>query len=262
MIPSFLRFTHGDPDVGVEEVGTQHTLFHVFGQVDARTGLFGDEAAGGNQLLFRPEGFRRHQTDVHAHLGGTHHQGVAHVVAGVTQVGELDLIQTFALAVLQHGHEVRQDLGRVEFVGQAVPDRHTGVGPQLFDDLLAVAAVFDAVIHAAQHPGGVLHGLLVTDLGTARAEVGDLGALVEGRHFERTAGAGGGLLENQGNVLADQMLALIATVFGFLQVDGQIDHVLDFARGEVQQFQEVTVTQIKSHDEFSLYLFRPIWQCY
>ncbi|MMZ68180.1 hypothetical protein D1872_308330 [compost metagenome] len=50
------------------------------------------------------------------------------------------------------------------------------------------------------------------------------------------------------------MFALIATVFGFLQIDGQIDHVFDFARGEVQQFQEVTVTQIKSHDEFSLYL--------
>ena len=150
----------------------------------------------------------------------------------------------------------------MEFVGQAVPDRYTGVGPQLFHDLLTVATVFDTVIHATQHPGGVLHGLLVTDLGTAWAEVGYLRALIEGRHFKRTTGAGGGLLENQGNVFAGQVFTLIATVFGFLQVDGQIDHVLDFARGEVKQFQEVTVTQIKSHDEFSLYLFRPIWQCY
>ena len=150
----------------------------------------------------------------------------------------------------------------MEFVGQAVPDRDAGIGTQLFDYLLAVATVFDAVIHAAQHPGGVLHGLLVTDLGTAWAKVGDLGALVEGRHFKGAAGAGGGLLEDEGDILAGQVFALIATVFGFFQVDGQIDHVLDFARGEVQQFQEVTVTQIKSHDEFSLYLFRPIWQCY
>jgi hypothetical protein len=62
----------------------------------------------------------------------------------------------------------------------------------------------------------------VTDLGTAWAEVGDLSALVEGRHFKRTTGTGGGLLEDQGDVFAGQVLALIATVFGFLQVDGQV----------------------------------------
>src|SRR5690606_8270000 len=254
LIPGFFCFTHGYPNVGVEEIGAQHTLFHIFGQGDASAGFFGDQAALGNQILFRPEGFRSDQANIHTHLGGTDHQGVAHVVAGITQVGELDLIQTFALAVLQHGHEVSQDLGRVEFVGQAVPDRHTGMGAQLFHDLLTVATVFDAVIHAPQYTGGVLHGLLVTDLGTAWAEVRNLSALVEGRHFKRTAGAGGGLLEDQGDVLAGQVFALIATVFGFFQVDGEIDHVLDFAWGEVQQFQEVTVTQIKSHDEFSLYI--------
>ncbi|MNC62611.1 hypothetical protein D3C75_1126520 [compost metagenome] len=90
----------------------------------------------------------------------------------------------------------------MEFVGQTVPHRHTGMGAQLFDDLLTEATVFDAVIHATQYTGGVLHGLLVTDLGTAWAKVGDLGTLVEGRHFKGAAGTGGGLLEDEGNILS------------------------------------------------------------
>ena len=39
-----------------------------------------------------------------------------------------------AAEVLPDGEEVGEDLGGVELVGQAVPDRHTGVAGQLFHD--------------------------------------------------------------------------------------------------------------------------------
>ena len=65
------------------------------------------------------------------------------------------------------GQEVGKDLGGMELVGQAVPDRNTGVMGQVFHDLLPIAAVLDAVKHPAQHPGGVGNGFLFADL-TAR----------------------------------------------------------------------------------------------
>ena len=66
-------------------------------------------------------------------------------------------------------------------VGQAVPHRHAGVGGQLLDDLLGEAAVLDAVVHAAEHAGGVLDGLLLAHLGAAGIEVGDAHAQVHAR---------------------------------------------------------------------------------
>ena len=66
--------------------------------------------------------------------------------------------------MLLHGQEVGEDLGGMELVGEAVPDGDAGIGGQFFDPFLAVAAVFDAVEHAAEHAGGVLDGLLHADL--------------------------------------------------------------------------------------------------
>jgi hypothetical protein len=38
-----------------------------------------------------------------------------------------------------------------------------------------------------------------------------------------------------------------AGVFGAFQVAGQVEHVADFARGEVQHAEEVAVAQIEGH---------------
>ena len=94
-----------------------------------------------------------------AHLSATHHQAVAHVVAGVAEIDEADALQ-FA-EMLPDGEEVGEDLGGVELVGQAVPDRHPRIAGEVLYDLLAVAAVLDAVEHPAQHAGGVGDGLLL-----------------------------------------------------------------------------------------------------
>jgi len=160
---------------------------------------------------------RSADAEVAAQLGRGHQQRVGYVVASVAHVGQDHLVQGLG-GVFHDGQEVGQGLGGVELVGQAVPDRHSGVLGQLLDDVLAEPAILDAVIHAAQHPGSVLHGFLDADVGAGGAQVGGMGALVVSCHFEGTARPGGLLLEDQGNVLAHQAGLLIAGVFGGLEV--------------------------------------------
>ena len=100
--------------------------------------------------------------------------------------------------------KIGQNLGGMIFIGQPVPDRHTGIGRQLFDDFLPESPVFDAVIHSAQNTGGVLHGFLMADLRTGGAEIGHMGTLVVGGHLKGAARAGGGFLEDQGDVFSRQ----------------------------------------------------------
>ena len=118
--------------------------------------------------------------------------------------------QFFTLQVakmLPDGEKIRQNLGGVEFVGQAVPHGHTGVGSQSFHDLLAKTTVFDAVIHPTQHTGGVSNGLLLTQLGAAGIQIGGMHTEIGGGHLECTTGAGGGFFEDQGDgfTLAEPM---------------------------------------------------------
>ena len=116
-------------------------------------------------------------------------------------------------------------------VRQAVPDGHAGVFGQLLNDGLAVAAVLDAVKHPAQHPGGVGDGLLFADLAARRVQIGDFHAQIVGGHFKAAPGAGGGLLEEQNDVLAGEQVAADAGALFGLEVSGEIEHVADLAGG-------------------------------
>ena len=73
------------------------------------------------------------------------------------------------------------------------------------------------------------------------------GALVVGTHLERAARTGGGLLEDQGDVLAGHALALVAGVLGALEVAGEIEQVLHLSGGEVEFLEVVAVTKIDGH---------------
>ena len=134
------------------------------------------------------------------------------------------------------------------FVGQAVEHRNAGELREFLDDFLLEAAVLDGVVHPAENPRGVLHALLVADLRGVRVDVGDVGALVVGGHLEGAAGASGGFLEDQGNVLALQVLLLGAGVLGALEVAGQVEQVTQLAGAVVHQAEQVTVVHVESHD--------------
>ena len=105
---------------------------------------------------------------------------------------------------------------------------------QVFHDLLAVAAVLDAVKHAAQHPGGVGDGLLFADLAARRVQIGHLHAQVVGGHFKAAAGTGRSLFKDQGNVLAVELVVGDAGLLFGLEVCGQVEQLFDLGGGIVQ----------------------------
>ena len=157
--PDLHRLAHGHPHIGVQHIGTLGGFSRVLLKGEGGAGL------GGNGLTLCHKGrvrlvlFGCAGGEVQAHLGAAHHQAVAHVVAGIAKVNEVDALQVTKM--LPDGEEVGQDLGGMELVGQAVPHRDPRIAGQIFHDLLAVAPVLDAVKHAAQHPGGVGNGLLL-----------------------------------------------------------------------------------------------------
>ena len=194
----------------------------------------------------RPEVLRGAEAHVHAQLGRADHERVAHVVAGVAEVAERDLGDPL---VHQFGHrqDVGQDLRRVELVGQAVPRGNAGVLAELLDRVLREAAVLDAVVHPAEHAGGVPHRFLVADLRAAGPEIRDVGALVVGCHLERRASPGGRLLEDHRDVLALESLLFIARVLRGLEIGGELQEEPDLLGGDVEQRRETSISQVETH---------------
>jgi hypothetical protein len=74
---------------------------------------------------------------------------------------------------------------------------------------LVEAAVLDAVEHAAEHACGVPDRFLAAELGLAGAEVADVRPLVMRRDLERRPSAGGGLLEDQGDIPPRQPVLVV-----------------------------------------------------
>ena len=83
--------------------------------------------------------------------------------------------------------------------------------------VLVEAPVLDAVIQPPEHPRGVLDRLLVAHLRRLRVEIGHVRALVVGGDLEGAAGAGGGLLEDEADLLAPELLDLEAALLGGLE---------------------------------------------
>ena len=201
----------------------------------------------GDEVVVRPEVLRRAQPDVHAQLGAADQQRVAHVVAGVAEVAVRDLRQRL-VAELGHRQDVGEDLGRVELVGQAVPDRHAGELGELLDDLLAEAAVLDAVEDPAEDAGRVLHRLLVADLRPARARGRSRGRPGR-RPRPRTA-------TRVRVEVFSKMIAMFLPrsrccsyppYFARFRSRRQVEQEVDLARREVEQLDEAAIAQVEAH---------------
>ena len=140
----------------------------------------------------------------------------------------------------------------MELIGEPVEHRHPGIFRELLDDLLARAAVLDRVIHPSEYPRGVLHRFLVPDLRRIRVDVGHVGTLVVRRHLERAAGAGGGLLEDERDVLARQALPAEAGVLRALEISGEVEQVEQVAIGVMDQAEQTAVAVVECHGGFIL----------
>ncbi len=78
-------------------------------------------------------------------------------------------------------------------------------------------------------------------------DVGDVRALVVGGHLERAAGARGGLLEDQRDVLAREAVPADAGVLGPLEIPGQVEQVEQVALGVVDQAEQAAVAVVEGH---------------
>ncbi|MPN39148.1 hypothetical protein SDC9_186676 [bioreactor metagenome] len=128
--------------------------------------------------------------------------------------------------------------------GQPVPNGHTSVFGELFHDALGVAAVFDAVIHSAQHLRGVRNTLLFADLRTGRIKIGRMHAEVEGRDFKGTSGARAGFLKDQRDVLAVQRVVRDSGLLLRLEFRREREQARDFLRREVEQLEKTLAFQV------------------
>ena len=132
-------------------------------------------------------------------------------------------------------------------VGQAVPHRHAGIFRQVLHRLLVKAPVLDAVKEPAQDPGAILQALLLAHLAAGRVQIGDVGPLLGGRHLEGAAGAGGGLLKEQDNVLALQGRIADAGSPLALEIVAQVQQIPDLLGRQVHEGEEGFSFQINCH---------------
>ena len=131
-------------------------------------------------------------------------QRVRHVVA-VADVGEGAALEV-ALELAQR-LQVGQRLAGMGEVGERVDDRHVGTGGQLLEPVLAEGAHHDGVDVAAQHCGGVAQRFAAAELGGARVDDHRVAAELVDADLERHPGAGGGLLEDDGDAAPGQRAA-------------------------------------------------------
>ena len=227
---------HGGPDVGIEGVRALQGC-RIVGAFDDGAGLLGHLGAAGHDLIGGAQLLRAEAHVMHAQLGADIHQAVGDIVAGVAAEHQLALIQRLG-DMLFHGHDVGQGLGGMIHVGETVEHGHAGILGQVFHHLLVVTPVFDAVEQASQHLGAVHQGFLFAHLGGFGIQEGHAGAFVHGRHFEGAAGAGGGLFEQQHDILALEELLADALLLFALQLVGQIEKVAHLLRREIHDAQK------------------------
>ena len=175
------------------------------------------------------------------HQGAAHHQRVAHVVTGIAVIHQMDALQI--TEAFLNGHKVRQDLGGVELIGQAVPNRNRGILRQLLHHFLTVAAVFNAVIDPGQNPGSISNGFLAADLGGSGIQISGAHTQVVGGHLKTAAGAGAGLFKDQRHILALAKLVGNTSLLLGLQLSGQIQQFTNLCRREIQQLQKISTFQ-------------------
>ena len=188
---------------------------------------------------------------MHAELRADDHEGVGNVVAGVAEEGELAAAHIAEL--FAGGHDVGEHLRGMELVGQAVPHGNAGVLRKIFHDGLLEAAVLDAVKHAAENLRGVGEGFLLAHLGRAGIEERDAHAEITRADFKGAAGAGGGLLKEQNDLLVGEPLVLHTVVLQALELNGKVDEVVDLFRGEVKKSEEASAANVETHNNLPSY---------
>ncbi len=162
LLPDLDRLAHGYPDIGVQHIRAACRLHRVLTEAQDSAAFRRNALTFRNQRRIRKIFLRRTRGEIQAHFCAADHQRIAHIIARIAQIYKIDALQTAEM--LPNGEKIRQNLCRVKFVGQTVPDRHARIFRQLLDNILSEAAVFNAVKHAAEHTRRIRYALLLSDL--------------------------------------------------------------------------------------------------
>ena len=231
LCPYLVGLAHGYPDVGINDIGALGALFHILGKSDGGSGSLGVLFTLFYELLVREifSGGAGHK--VKTQFAADDHQRISHVVACVAHVYQLDAFQMAEM--LTDGQHVRRHLGRMILVSQTIPYRHACVLCQALDDLLAVTAVLDTVIHSSENSCGVGNALFLSDLRAFGIQISRSHAEIMSGYLEGAAGSRTGLLKNQSHVFAQETLVYDALFFLCFQFSGKVDEVLDLFRCKI-----------------------------
>ena len=224
-------------------MGAFYGFVHIRLKLQDSAGICGNIPAGSDQLRTRPVFFRRAGNEVHAHFRAANHQRVSHVVSGISHVDQFDAFQRAEM--LPDRQEIRQDLGRMELIGQAVPYRDSGITIQVLHDLLPVSPVLNPVKHTAQNPRCIGNAFLFTYLAPGGIQIGTVHSQVISSDLKGAASARARFLKDQGDIFSGTAGMRHAGFFLLLQIRCQVKKTRDLFRREIKQFQELFFFQCK-----------------
>jgi len=104
--------------------------------------------------------------------------------------------------MLLNGHEVSQNLRRMELISQSVPHRHAGMLRQIFHSLVRKAAKLNTVKHPAEYLGSIFNCLFLTQLDIVFTEIFWRNTEVVSRHRKGAARPGRGFLKQQRHIFS------------------------------------------------------------
>ena len=183
-LPDIIAFSHRHPNVGVNDVNPGNAFAEVFGLGDFRSRCFCYFPAFFRQFRALPERFRRDGAEVEAHFGGANHEGIAHVVAGIAEIGEFNAPEMSEM--FPNRKKIGEHLRRMIEIGEAVPNRDAGIAGKDFRSFLREAAELDAVIEAAEQARRVLDAFVLSHLRGRGAQISHVHSQVIGRKLKGT----------------------------------------------------------------------------
>src|SRR4051794_3444203 len=142
-------------------------------------------------------------------------------------------------AVLEHGHQIREQLARVKLVGERVDDRDVRGGGQRLQPLVTERADHDRMQIARKDARRVVERFVAADLQVATGETEWIAAELDDRDLERDARARRGLLHQERDALARERPRMFGRAAHALERARTIEQGSELDWCEVEQAQEV-----------------------
>ena len=236
--PGFIRFSHGYPNIGVDDVSALRALHSILFQSNAAASLGCDLFTFFHQLRCREEFLCGTGCKVHSHLRTGYHKRIAHIVAGITHISHLQPLGISEMFL--NGQKIRQHLCRMEFIGKAIPYRNTCIFCQFLYDFLPITTILDSFIHASQYSCSIFNAFLFADLGTGRVQICSSHSQVMSRHLKRAACSGRCFFKNQCDIFTPEIIHRFTLFLFFFQSCCQIQKILNLLRCIIKQFQKMS----------------------